>query len=192
MNDEEFGLPKPKEYDGEKFTVLDYEMEEYAEAKTLEEAIAIRGAKAFLRDVTPEDFLESNPLGAKKLGIAELWFDSTWRGGDAGRNVPLEKLVASVKEDDMLEVRRCSKDINEWGYNFYLNGETALPYTPYHDYDDQFFQRVLKELRDGEWLVCRVRGVECYGGDGVDHDPDFCWRVYSCKVTVYCGDAAKK
>lgn len=44
MNDEELDLPRPEKYEGEQFTVEDYRTEEYAEARTLEEAIAIRGA----------------------------------------------------------------------------------------------------------------------------------------------------
>ena len=71
MNDEELGLPRPEKYEGEQFSVEDYKTEEYAEARTLEEAIAIRGAKAFLRDVTPDDFLDA-PLGVQKIGIADL------------------------------------------------------------------------------------------------------------------------
>ncbi len=185
MNDEELGLPTPKKYEGEQFSVLDYGTKEYADAQTLDKAIAIRGAKAFLRDVTPDDFSDDNLSGVKKIGIAELWADSTWEEGKTERDVALERLATSVKEGDLLEVRPCSEDDSEWGYRFHLIDGSALPYTPYHDYDDQFFQQAFEDLRGDEWLVCRVRETSCFGEDGIDADPDFCWRVYSCKVTVY-------
>lgn len=187
MNDEELGLPEPQKYDGDKFDVTDYLTEEYADAKTLEEAIDIRGTKAFLRDVGPDDFSDDNPLGPKKVGFAELWAESTWTKGVDDRNVSLERSAASLKEGDLLEVRPCSEDISEWGYRFHFDDGTVAPYTPYHDYDDQFFQRAVGELRDGEQLTCRVRELSCFGEDGVAPDPEFCWRVYSCKVTVYRG-----
>lgn len=190
MDDEELGLPTPQQYEGERFTVLDYATEEYADARTLEEAIAIRGAKAFLRDLTPGDFSEDGPLGARKIGTAELWAESTWERGETDRDVECERLAVSVKEGDLLDVRPCSGDLSDWGYRFHLADGSALPYSPYHDYDDLFFERAFDGLGAGERLVCRAEGVSCFGGDGVPADPDFCWRVYSCKVTVYrCGEA---
>lgn len=191
MNDEEFGLPRPQKYQGERFSALDYKTEEYAEAQTLEEAIAIRGAKAFFRDITPDDFLDEAPLGAEKIGIADLWADSTWEKGVTERNVGLERSAASLKEGDLLEVRPCSEDISARGYRFHLADGTTLPYEPYHDYDDQLFEDALENLCSGEWLACRVREVSCFGEDGIEVDPKFCWRVYSCKVTVYRGGSAK-
>lgn len=191
MNDEELGLPRPEKYEGEQFTVEDYKTEEYAEARTLEEAIAIRGVKAFLRDVTPDDFLDDAPLGVEKIGIADLWSDSTWKEGETERDVDLERSAASLKEGDLLEVRPCSKDISEWGYRYHLADGSTVPYTPYHDYDDQLFQGALENLRSGEWLACRVRELSCFGEDGINDDPGICWRVYSCKVTVYRGGSPK-
>lgn len=136
MNDEELGLPRPKKYVGERFSALDYMTEEYAEAQTLGEAIAIRGAKAFLRDVAPDDFLDDAPLGAEKIGIADLWADSTWEKAETERNVGVERSAASLKDGDLLKVRPCSEDISERGYRFHLADGTTLPYEPYHDYDD--------------------------------------------------------
>lgn len=190
MDDEELGLPKPKKYEGERFSALDYKTEEYAEVQTLGEAITLRGDKAFLRDVTPDDFLDDTPPGAEKIGIADLWSDSTWEKGETERNVDLERSAASLKAGDLLKVRPCSEDISEWGYRFHLVDGTTLPYEPYHDYDDQLFEDALENLFNGEWLACRVREVSCFGEDGIEVDPKFCWRVYSCKVTVYrCGSA---
>ena len=68
-----------------------------------------------------------------------------------------------------------------------LNGRTVA----LSDYDDQLFQGALENLRDGEWLACRVREVSCFGEDGIDDDPEFCWQVYSCKVTVYRGGSTR-
>ena len=191
MNDKDLGLPRPKKYEGEQFTVEDYKTEEYAEARTLEEAIAIRGAKAFLRDVTPDDFLDDAPLGVKKIGIADLWSESTWEEGETERDVDLERSAASLKEGELLEVRPCSEDISEWGYRFHLADGSTVPYEPYHDYDDQLFQKALENLNGGEWLACRVREVSCFGEDGIEDDPEFCWRVYSCKVTVCRGGSTR-
>lgn len=191
MNDEELGLPRPKKYEGERFSALDYMTEEYAEARTLGEAIAIRGAKAFLRDVAPDDFLDDAPLGAVKIGIADLWADSTWEKGETERNVDLERSAASLKAGDLLKVCPCSEDISEWGYRFHLADGSTVPYEPYHDYDDQLFEDALENLRCGEWLACRVRETSCFGEDGIEGEPNFCWRVYSCKVTVYRGGSAK-
>ncbi|MEY8437170.1 hypothetical protein AAK967_05455 [Atopobiaceae bacterium 24-176] len=188
MDDEELGLPTPQQPEGDRLDVPDYTSEEYADARTLEEAIAIRGAKAFLRDLAPDDFSEDGPLGSKKIGTAELWAESTWEKGETVRDVECERLAVSVKEGDLLEVRPCLKYLSDWGYRFHLVDGSALPYSPYHDYDDLFFERSLDGLGGGERLVCRVEGVSCFGEDGVSADPDFCWRVYLCKVTVYrCG-----
>ena len=190
MNDEELGLPRPQKYQGERFSAWDYKTEEYAETQTLEEAIALRGAKAFFRDVTPDDFLYEAPSGAEKIGIADLWADSTWEKGKTERNVGLEMSAASLKEGDLLKVFPCSEDISEWGYRFHLADGSTVPYEPYHDYDDQLFEDVLENLRSDEWLACRVRETSCFGEDGIEGEPNFCWRVYSCKVTVYrCGSA---
>lgn len=68
---------------------------------------------------------------------------------------------------------------------FYTIDGRLLPYTPYHDYDDVVLSRWLDELHYGEKLLCQVKDVTCYGEDGVQADPDFCWRVYSCSVKVY-------
>lgn len=185
MNDEDLGLPTPKDYDGDCFNALEYLTGDYAVARTLEEAIDIRGTKAFLRNVTPDDFIDDAPHGIEKVGIAELWASSTWREGETERDVTRERLANSLKESDLLEVRPCSKDVAGWGYRFYLADGSATPYEPYHDYDDQLFQRTLESLAGGEKLICRVKSASCFGGNGIDDDPAFCWRVYSCKVTVY-------
>ena len=50
---DESGLPKPQEYDRTYFDVFDYLSDEYADARNLNEAIEIRGQKAFAQSVTP-------------------------------------------------------------------------------------------------------------------------------------------
>lgn len=185
MNDEDLGLPKPEDYDGDSFCALDYLTGEYATARTLEEAIDIRGARAFLRNVAPDDFINDDPHDTEKIGIAELWSSSTWREGEVERDVARERSASSLKENDLLELRPCSEAVREWGYRFHLADGSVTPYEPYHDYDDLLFQRNLKNLAGGERLICRVRSVSRFGENGIDVDPAFCWRVYSCKVTVY-------
>lgn len=180
------GLPIPKRFDGPFFDVRDYDTGKYAEASTLEQKIAMRGQEAFANSVTPEDFTEDRFENAEKIGIAELWAESTWMEGETQRNVDLEKRASGLKEGDMLEVKRCAAEVSEWEYAFYLPSGEPLPYTPFHDYDDQFFSQALDSCRIGEHLVCRVRNVTCFGEDNsVPVDPGFCWRVYSCKVVVY-------
>lgn len=73
---DESGLPKPHDYPGPFFTVLDYGTEEYAQAESLDEAIRLRGFKAFVDKVEPSDFSEDAP-GVRKVGIAQLWSQST-------------------------------------------------------------------------------------------------------------------
>ena len=181
---DEFGLPRPKKYEGPYFDVRDYLSDTYAEAESLEEAIEMRGADAFAQEVDPADFLEEDP-DETRLGIAELWAESTWHGGDSPRDVKRERAVAAIREGDLLEVQRRPTGQSGWGYVFALPDGTVLPYTPFHDYDDQFFRRALNGCLAGDRLVCRVRSVVCHGGDhDVPVDPGFCWRVYSCKVTV--------
>lgn len=193
MSNEEFGLPEPKDYDGEVFTAYDYASERFADARTLEEAIELRGHDAHLQELTPDDFLDEPVPGLEKLGIAELWAESTWELGWSDRAVSLEQLVSSIKEGDLIRVLTCSEGASsEWGYSFCLPDGTLLPYSPYHDYDDIFFEKALEGLREGEWLECRVRETSCYGGDGVPHDPCFCWRVYPCKVMVYRGGRSSR
>lgn len=184
MNDTDFNLPEPERCEDECFNCLDYFSEEYADAKTLEEAIDIRGAKAFLAHVTPDDFSDNGPQDIEKVGIAELWYSSIWREGEIERDVAREHSASSLKEGDRLEVRPCPEEISEWGYRFHLADGVATPYEPYHDYDDQLLLRTLESLTYEEQPTCHVRSVSCFGENGIDSDPAFCWRVYSCKVTV--------
>lgn len=76
------GFPMPCLPDLDNFTVKDYQSEEYADAKTVEEAIAMRGHKAFFDNVRPEDFDSGSRANARKVGIAELWSQSTWSAAE--------------------------------------------------------------------------------------------------------------
>lgn len=182
---DEFGLPLPKHYDGPRFDARDYFSDRFAAAKTLGEAIEMRGLDAFAEEVEPSDFTDDTPAYETKIGIAEFWAESTWHDGESARNIELERTVAALQEGDVIEIRRCPQEQNEYGYTFTTQDGSPLPFTPYHDYDDQFFTRALEECRIWDKPFCRVRSVTCFGGDNnVPVDPTFCWRVYSCKVTV--------
>lgn len=184
--DDQFGLPKPQEYDRPYFDASDYWSDEYADARNLNEAIDMRGQKAFAQNVIPDDFSNAVPDNMTKLGIAELWAESTWEIGQSTRNIALERFAADIHEGDMMEICRCSEEISPWGYSFRrMDDGTTLPYTPYHDFDDSFISRALNDLSENEQLICKVRSTICYGEDGIDADPSFCWRVYTCTVTVY-------
>lgn len=160
--------------------------DEYADTRNLNEAIDMRGQKAFAQSVTPDDFRDASPDDMTKVGIAELWTESTWNDGRSTRKIALERSVAGIQEGDVLEIRRCSEEINPWGYSFHrVDDGVALPYTPYHDFDDRFLSRILDGMSENERLICQVRDTTCYGEDGIDIDPSFHWRVYTCKVTVY-------
>ena len=179
-------LPNPQPYDGPHFSVLDYASPKYAEAKIVGEAIEMRGADAFFDQVSAEDFSQDSQEIGTLLGFAELWAESTWdKSMPEMRNVEQEKAANSLEERDLIEVKRCSPDISDWEMAFYTIDGRLLPYTPYHDYDDVALSRWLDELHHGEKLLCQVKDVTCYGEDGVQADPDFCWRVYSCSVKVY-------
>ena len=182
---DKFGLPLPKRYDGPHFDVRDCASDRFAGAKTLGETIEIRGQDAFAEEVEPDDFSDDTSSYETKLGIAELWAESTWRDGESARNIELERTLAAIKRGDVLEIRQCPLEQSEYGYSFMLQDGSPLPFTPYHDYDDQFLTRVLAECRVWDRLFCRVRSATCFSGDNdVPVDPTFCWRVYSCKVTV--------
>lgn len=182
---DEHGLPLPEPYTGPTDNALDYFTDAYAGAITLGDAIEMRGQNAFAHEVTPEDFVEGPSPRETVVGIAELWAESTWHEGETERDVELERSVAAIQEGDIIEVHHCPWSVNERGYVFTLPGGKTLPYEPYHDYDDGFLTRALDECAYGERLICRVRSVICNGGDNdVPCDPGFCWRVYSCKVTV--------
>ncbi|WP_289093537.1 hypothetical protein [uncultured Bifidobacterium sp.] len=183
---DQFGLPEPREYDRPYFDIVDYLSDEYADARNLNEAIDIRGQKAFAQNVTPDDFGDASLNGMAKVGIAELWAESRWNDGRSTRNIALEQFTADIHEGDMLEIRRCPEEISPWGYSFHrVDDDITLPYTPYHDFDDRFLSRMLDDLSENERLICQVRDTTCYGEDGIDIDPSFHWRVYTCKVTVY-------
>lgn len=160
--------------------------DEYADARNLNEDIDMRGQKAFAQSVTPDDFGDASLNGMAKVGIAELWAESRWNDGRSTRNIALEQFTADIHEGDMLEIRRCPEEISPWGYSFHrVDDDIMLPYTPYHDFDDRFLSRMLDDLSENERLICQVRDTTCYGEDGIDIDPSFHWRVYTCKVTVY-------
>ncbi|MCF2707329.1 hypothetical protein I6E29_08660 [Arcanobacterium haemolyticum] len=127
----------------------------------------------------------------KRIGIAELWAESTWREGESDRHLLVESLATAVKEGDILWVVQCPEGLREWGYVFLAADGTLLPFSPFHDYDDQFILSALQRLRPGDGVLCRVRETSCIGQDGVEADPAFCWRVYSCKVTVYRVDGPR-
>lgn len=183
---DEFGLPLPKKYDASPWDAREYLTDTYAEAKTLEDAVEMRGQDAFAHEVDPSDFSDDDDPCETKIGIAELWADSTWQEGISKRDVELECTVAAIQAGDLIEIRACPATQDELGYQFCLPNGDPLPYSPYHDYDAQFLGRALKACRAHEYLVCRVRSVECYGGNNdVPVDPLFCWRVYICKVTVF-------
>lgn len=189
------GLPvaKPFECEGKPFNVLDYASDEYAAAETMNEAIKMRGDKAFAANVEPDYFAE-DPRGTKKIGMAELWSQSSW--GDAGkqRNTENEEAAASLQKGDVLTVRPFSEDerlgsgenwneIADLGFAFYRNG-TILPYTPFHDYDQDLFLDALLTLNEGESVACVMLDGEVNGEDGIPVDEDFHWRVYSRKAIV--------
>lgn len=146
----------------------------------------MRGADAFFDQVSVEDFSQESQEIGTLLGFAELWAESTWdKSMPKMRDVEQEKAANSLEESDLIEVKRCSPDISDWELAFYTIDGRLLPYTPYHDYDDIALGRWLDELHRGEKLLCQVKDVTCYGEDGVQVDPDFYWRVYSCSVKVY-------
>ena len=95
---DQFGLPEPREYDRPYFDVFDYLSDEYADARNLNEAIEIRGQKAFAQSLTPDDFSDASPDNMTKMGIAELWAESTWNDGRSTRNIALERSVAGIQE----------------------------------------------------------------------------------------------
>lgn len=189
----EHGLPIPTPYEGEAFSVLDYQSGEYAEADNLDEAIAMRGKKAFFKMVTPQDF-EPLPAEVTRLGIAELWAQSTWDAFEAEERNVAEEASANLAPGNVLTLGRIPVElpdsqnwgeIEDLGFGFYHDGE-FLPFTPYHDYDQQLFIDAIKTLGHGEWIECAVRSATCNGGDCDPNDEfGFCWRVYSCEVTVY-------
>lgn len=192
---DECGLPIPSKPNPEPFTVRDYyHSDEYSEAVTIDEAIAIRGRKAFFRDLSPDDFGDAPNDGVTKVGIAELWSQSTWRVDiEDSRDVAMEHLAAQVEEGDVLFVGGLPDDlpqgenwneVEEHGFGFWQGG-TLLPFTPFHDYDQDVFFEAIDHLGPNEFLECVVRGTSCVGKDGEPVDQDFRWRVYSCKVTIY-------
>ncbi len=190
---DEHGLPVPTPYVGEHFTVLDYQSEEYAGAANVDEAIAMRGEKAFFKMVAPNDF-EPLPDGVSCLGIAELWMQSTWDAFDVEERKVEDEASANLVKGNVLTLGRIPVElpggqnwgeIEDLGFGFYHEGK-SLPFTPYHDYDQQLFINAIKTLEQGEWIECAVRSATCNGEDcAPDDDMGFCWRVYSCEVTVY-------
>ena len=160
----------------------------------MDEAIALRGFKAFVEDVTPNDF-SPLPQGIERAGIADLWSQSTWSNGFSQRETGLEKAAYSVGDGDLLVVAPIAwkdtfpdeqnwNEIQDLGFGFYGQDGTLLPYTPFHDYDQNLFINALLTLDEGQSLACVVRESTCNGEDGINEDPCFCWRVYSCKLTV--------
>lgn len=196
---DEFGLPKAHDYEGPRFTVLDYGSDEYAQAKSLDEAINLRGFKAFVDKVTPSDFADDAP-GVRKVGIAHLWSQSTWESGFEDRDVEHELEALTVEVGDLLTVMpldyglthgddQDGLEVRDQGFAFF-KGETMLPYTLYHDYDQSLVFDALLTLDEGQLLAFLVLDNDCTGGDGVPGDEHFCWRVYTPTVEVLKLDAA--
>lgn len=68
-------LPSPIPFSGEHFTVLDYLSDEYAAAETLEDAIKMRGQKAFFQTVAPEDFAPDTKKKLQNSVLANFGFN---------------------------------------------------------------------------------------------------------------------
>lgn len=187
-------LPEPEPYTGPRFDILDYYLSpDYAGARTLGEAITLRGRRAFFDEVEPEDFSET-PEGVERVGIATLWSQSTWSGG-SGRDEKDERTASALGEGDVLvasvlppnlefRVGENWGEIRDWGFGFFTPKRTLLPFTPFHDYDLDLFLDALLTLDSGQAIVCVVRDSTCNGEDDAFEDEGFSWRVYSCTVTV--------
>lgn len=183
---DEYGLPVPSPYQGEDdFNALEYYTDEYSAARALDEAIEMRGYKSFAKRVEPEDLAENGARIGAKIGPAELWADFTYPSNDRKAGADREKIADGVREGDELAVFRCSTDVSPWGYVFVDSNGVRLPFEPYHDFDDLFLQRALDSMTLGQELVCVVLETSYHDGSGVPGDPDFTWRVYSCRVMVF-------
>lgn len=190
---DEFGLPKPRDFDGPYFTALNYYSEEYGQGDGMDEAVELRGFEAFLDKAEPSDFSD-DVHGVYKVGLAQLWSQSTWENGFTDRDVEREQAALSIERGDLLTIRPLEVnpkqadghdplEVRDLGFAFF-RGDTMLPYTPYHDYDQYLIAGALLTLNRGELVACLVRNNSCTGGDGVPVDKDFCWRVYTPTVEV--------
>ncbi len=148
-----------------------------------------RDARGHTGEAGPADPLELESRDSTRLGTAELWADTTWTLGLSERNLELERDAKSVQQGDRLLVKPLAEQEEGWGYAFETASGHRLPYEPYSDTDDGFFSIALESLDENEMLECVVVGTSAVGDDGVPGDPDFCWRIYTCKVVVFKANA---
>ncbi len=102
--------------------------------------------------------------------------DATICNGSARREVLLRQRL-DARNQNWLEVE-------DLGYGFFKEGR-LLPLTPYHDFDQVAFEDALGGVTERQGMACVVTDAGCMGEDGIERDPDFCWRVYSWGVRVY-------
>ena len=184
---DEHGLPLPKRYDAPPWDVREYLTDTYAEAKTLGEAIEMRGQDAFAHEVDPADFSDDGePF--EKLRLASPNCGRNPRGereyqrGISNSNA----LWQPYRQAILLKFAHARQHRTNLASNSACQMGNHYPTPPTMIMTSKYLNRAFKGCRAHEHLVCRVRSVECYGGNNdAPVDPLFCWRVYTCKVTVF-------
>ena len=205
-------LPNPKPYDGPYFDARDYLLDEYytgtdenglpnlddfarmvetgvIAVPNLDQRIEMRGFRERLDRLTIADFEERGLRNGIDLRItsADLWACITWYSTETEYDDGLEEeeqLIANVKEGDTLAVQL--SDEEGWVEPVFLNEEgVKLPLSPYHDYDQLEFEKLMPLAEDDWILSCVVTGVEVFGGTSEPAAPDFNWRVCQITTDVY-------
>lgn len=205
-------LSNPKPSEGPYFDAREYLLDEYytgtdenglpnlddfanmvetgvIDVPNLDQRIEMRGFRERLDRLTAADFEEQGLQNGIDLRItsADLWADITWYATETEYDDDMEeeeKLIADIKEGDTLAVRL--SDEENWMEPVFLNeGGVKLPLSPYHDYDQLEFEKLMPLAEDGWILSCVVTGVEVFGGTSEPADPDFNWRVCQITTDVY-------
>ena len=147
----------------------------YKGARSLDEAIEIRGHLHEIRTAAPEDFDGKLENRRRHLGRIELWSSSLIGGIEFQYGFALA--ADSVHVGDRLRVAYKPDSLKRMEISFIDQDGTILPFSRYYDFDAQKLEKAcLQVFPDGQ-IVCLVKEIRRSSGTCAPHDPECTWTV---------------
>ena len=144
-------------------------------ARSLDEAIEIRGQLHEIRTATPGDFDGNLENRQRHLGRVELWSSSLIGGVEFQYGFALA--ADSVHVGDKLSVAYELDSLKRMGFSFIDKDGTVLPFSPYYDFDAQKLERACLQVFPNGQIACLVKKIRRSSGTCAPHDPDCTWTV---------------
>lgn len=147
----------------------------YQSARSLDEAIEIRGQLHEIRTSAPQDFDAAPKDGCHRLGQVEIWSSSLIGGGMTEYAYALA--ADSVHVGDRLLVVYEGAPTERPDISFVDQDGTVLPFSPYYDFDAQALEGARPYTLFEKQVVCRVKEIRRSVGTCAPHAPECIWTV---------------